>query len=181
MPGVAPVTLGAGARTLERARPPRFLELPNAPMQIHRPRRRMRCRPHTGGGQRRCPRNPTCTFDAYSHLVTVHDKSDIEELTLVRDGLDIAAHNASGATVKCYSITQQGVKATILNTDAISVIGTLVDIPTGGCATCPPQPINDGYVVDETEARSGPGSPRRPTGSPRSRSRTAAPTSHSSR
>jgi hypothetical protein len=127
------------------------------------------------------PRNPTCTFDAYSHLVTVHDKSDIEELTLVRDGLDIAAHNASGATVKCYSITQQGVKATILNTDAISVIGTLVDIPTGGCATCPPQPINDGYVVDETEARSGPGSPRRPTGSPRSRSRTAAPTSHSSR
>jgi hypothetical protein len=103
------------------------------------------------------PHNPTCTFDANTRLVTVHDRSDVSELTLVRDGLDIAAHNTGGATVKCFSITQQGVKATVRNTDAISVIGTLVGVPTGGCATCPPQPINDGYVVDESQGPFGPG------------------------
>jgi Ca2+-binding RTX toxin-like protein len=77
----------------------------------------------------------------------------------VLDGIDIAAHNSAplGATVKCFSITQQGVKATILNTDAISVIGTLVGVPTGGCATCPPQPVNDGYVVDESQGAFAPG------------------------
>jgi RTX calcium-binding nonapeptide repeat (4 copies) len=103
------------------------------------------------------PHNPTCTFDSFTHLVTVHDRSDVSELTLVLDGIDIAAHNTNGATVKCFSITQQGVKATILNTDAISVIGTLVGTPTGGCATCPPQPVNDGYVVDESQGAFAPG------------------------
>ena len=103
------------------------------------------------------PHNPTCTFDEGTHQVTVFDKSDVFPLQLARDGVEIAVRNEGGVTVKCFSLSGSGQTATILNTDKITVFGTLVPPLTGGCDTCDPVPIDDGYLIDESHGAFAPG------------------------
>ena len=60
--------------------------------------------------------------------VNVVDKSDFFYLELAVESGEIAARNDNGSnatTVRCFSLTGSGKKATIRNTDRIVVSGTL--------------------------------------------------------
>ena len=73
-------------------------------------------------------KQPTCTYNDGLRQVNVADKSDMFYLRLVVQNGEIAARNDNGsntATVRCFSLTGSGKKATVLNTDRIVVSGTI--------------------------------------------------------
>ena len=106
-------------------------------------------------------KQPTCTYDDGLRQVNLADKSDIFNLQLIVQSGEIAARNEFGSnttTVRCFSLTGSGTKATVLNTDRIVVSGTLVGGLTGGCDRgCGPLSTDDGYEIDESGGAFAPG------------------------
>ena len=106
-------------------------------------------------------KQPTCTYDDGLRQVNLADKSDIFNLQLIVQSGEIAARNEFGSnttTVRCFSLTGSGTKATVLNTDRIVVSGTLVGGLTGGCDSgCGPLSTDDGYEIDESGGAFAPG------------------------